>query len=333
MLDGRSAKAQSATDWAVFKQRFVTPDGRVVDTGNNGVSHSEGQAYGMLFAVSNNDQPTFDSLKDWTSRVLRHRTDALHSWRYVPNAANHVPDTNNATDGDLGIALALSRAATRWGRSDDTTAAVAIAQDIRRYLIVNAARRLVLLPARLGFATKAAVTVNLSYYNFVAFSEMARIDPSPLWMLLGADGLSLIGEARFGRWQLPPDWLTISSAGVIGISPRWAPLSSFDAIRVPLNLVWDRSLSATVSGAFGAFWTTAAAYQPAWANLVTDQVSPYPAPSGLVAVRDITLLSPGYAPSLPSVAEAPDYYSASLILLSQLAWRESQSAGGTGTSQ
>src|ERR1700710_705540 len=131
MLDGRSAEAQSSADWAGFKQRFVTSDGRVVDTGNNGVSHSEGQSYGMLFAVFNDDQATFDSLKNWTSRVLQHRADALHSWRYVPNSANHVPDTNNATDGDLGIALALSRAATRWGRPEDTTAAVAIAQDIR----------------------------------------------------------------------------------------------------------------------------------------------------------------------------------------------------------
>jgi endo-1,4-beta-D-glucanase Y len=329
VLPAYSAIAQGVSDWAAFKQRFVLPEGRVVDTGNNGVSHSEGQSYGMLFAVANNDRPTFDLLKTWTAHVLRRPTDALHAWRYLPDSQNAVPDKNNASDGDLLIALALSRAAALWGRPEDAAAALAIARDIRRYLIVNAAQRLVLLPARDGFVEKSGPIVNLSYYNFVAFAELGRLDPSPLWTLLAADGKSLIADARFGRWQLPPDWLTVGSTGAVSISSRYPPLCSFDAIRVPLNLVWSRSLTPMVSTAFGGFWTTGAAYQPAWANLMTDQVSPYPAPSGLVAVRDITLATPGQAPALPSVAAAPDYYSASLIMLSQLAWAES-AAGASG---
>ena len=38
--------------WAAYKTRFFQPEGRIVDTGNGGVSHSEGQGYGLLLAAS-----------------------------------------------------------------------------------------------------------------------------------------------------------------------------------------------------------------------------------------------------------------------------------------
>ena len=39
------------SDWAAYRDRFVLADGRVVDDGNGGISHSEGQGYGLLLAV------------------------------------------------------------------------------------------------------------------------------------------------------------------------------------------------------------------------------------------------------------------------------------------
>ncbi|SUB19146.1 Minor endoglucanase Y precursor [Pantoea agglomerans] len=44
-----SAQA-SASGWETFKSRFVTSEGRITDTANNNVSHTEGQGYGMLLA-------------------------------------------------------------------------------------------------------------------------------------------------------------------------------------------------------------------------------------------------------------------------------------------
>ena len=43
--------------WRAYKARFVTAQGRVVDTANGLVSHSEGQGYGMLLAVAADDRP------------------------------------------------------------------------------------------------------------------------------------------------------------------------------------------------------------------------------------------------------------------------------------
>ena len=317
-------------DWLSFKSRFLLPDGRVIDTGNGDVSHSEGQSYGMLFSVAFGDQPAFDLISGWTTRHLARGTDALHIWRYLPDRRNHTPDHNNATDGDLVIAMAFNRAALLWGRQDSAQAAAAIAHAIRTLLVANAGSRLVLLPAVNGFAKQSAMIVNLSYYNFVAFRELGLIDASPLWQLLALDGMSLMQSARFGRWLLPPDWLSVPlNDGPPAVASGWPPLCSYDAIRVPLNLAWAQNLTPAISQSFASFWTTAAPYQPAWANLATNTVSPYAAAGGLVAVRSVTMANEPQMglPALPSVQQCTDYYSSALTLLARIAWAESHGGG------
>jgi endoglucanase len=207
---------------------------------------------------------------------------------------------------------------------------LAIARDIRDLLIVNAGSRVVLLPGLNGFAKKTAIIVNLSYYNYVAMRELGAIDSSPLWQVLELDGLALMQAARFGRWQLPPDWLSVPLSGAdVAVAPGWPPLCSYDAIRVPLNLTWAQVLPQDVGSSFASFWTTAASYQPAWANLTTNAVSPYAAAGGLVAVKSVTMANEPQMglPALPSVQECTDYYSASLTVLSRIAWTESHGGG------
>lgn len=318
--------APTAPNWLSFKRRFISSEGRVIDTGNNNISHSEGQSYGMLFALTFDDRATFELINQWTRTNLKRPTDALHIWRWLPNKDDHTPDQNNATDGDLVIAMALLRAADRWGVPDYKASALTIATDIRNKLIANAGSRLVLLPGINGFVGKSALTVNLSYYNFVSFRELGAVDASPLWEVLSLDGMALIQTARFGRWSLPPDWLSVpKTSGVVGIANGWPPLCSYDAIRIPLNLVWAQMLPPEVAASFTSFWTTAAAYQPAWANLRINTVSDYAATGGLVAVKAITTAaSPQLGlPALPSVAECVDYYSSALSILARIAWIES----------
>lgn len=133
-------------EWEAFKRRFLDPSGRVIDTGNGGCSHTEGQGWGMLFAVAFDDPDTFDLLYGWTSRHLRRGYDALHSWRYQPNAPVPVADRNNATDGDISIAAALWRASRRWNRPDCARVAASMARDILALLVTRAGPRTVLLP-------------------------------------------------------------------------------------------------------------------------------------------------------------------------------------------
>ena len=102
-----------ADGWRQYKERFVTSDGRVVDNANGGISHSEGQGYAMLIAERLNDRPTFEAIWRWTQGNLFVRGDGLAAWQWSPQSP-HVTDHNNATDGDLFMAWALTEASDKW---------------------------------------------------------------------------------------------------------------------------------------------------------------------------------------------------------------------------
>ncbi len=327
----RACSAEDLAEWDIFKRRFVTAEGRVLDTGNGSVSHSEGQGWGMLFAVAFDDQTCFDQLVGWTARNLRRPGDSLHAWRYLPQAANKVPDRNNATDGDLFIAAALSRAARRWGRPDHAQAATAIAQDVLRLLVREAGPRTVLLPGAYGFEQAGQLTVNPSYYAFPMLEELASLVPSPLWARLHAGGLALLADGRFGAWRLPPDWMRVDrTTGALSPHPDWPARFSYDAIRVPLYLAWSGQLPSAAGSSFAAYWNNSLPVPPAWVDLYTNTTANYPAPPGMIAVARIATnaAQPNMKPSLPggfpALRASPDYYSAALILLSRLAWQESR---------
>ena len=318
-------------EWQEFKGRYVLPDGRVIDTGNSGNSHTESQGLGMLFAVAFDDPQTFDSILAWTAAHMRRPYDRLHAWRYQPNLAYPVADWNNATDGDLFIATALIRAAKKWGRPDHAQAASAIARDVLRLLVREAGPWLVLLPGVEGFDFSDNLTLNPSYYLFPFFSELAEVAPSGAWARLHQDGLRLMEAGRFGQWRLPPDWLRVSKAdGALMPHPHWPPRFSYDAIRVPLWLAWSNAPDSGTQRAFAA-WMAAHTVPPAWVDLVTDATAPYPASPGMLAVGRFATagqhmsVKPKTADAFPSVRTSPDYYSAALLLLSRMAWQEGRS--------
>ncbi len=159
----RVAPDDGQQEWRAFQARFVKTDGRIIDTGNGGISHSEGQGVGLLFAEHFDDAPTFERILGWTNDVLRCRTDALHAWRYQPAGGGGVTDKNNASDGDILIACALARAGTRWQRPAYTQAATYIARDILTHLVRDDGQRTLLLPGSDGFETADATTINPSY--------------------------------------------------------------------------------------------------------------------------------------------------------------------------
>jgi endoglucanase len=312
--------------WSLFRAKFVTDEGRVIDTANGNVSHSEGQGWGLLFAVSFNDKKTFESIFRWTAATLRRPHDRLHAWRFTPAAFPPVADLNNATDGDIFIAAALARAAAQWGHDEYAATADAISRDILASLVRRVGSRLVLLPAISGFERPDGTVINLSYYAFPFLSDLARTTASPKWAPLLNDGLSLITEGRFGKWMLPPDWLLLDRANHLQPAPGWPPRFSFDAIRIPLWLVWSRRLPSTLYQPFHAFWTSRSGPDvPAWADLTNNETSSYPAPLGMQAVMRLTEAAATHTvPDLPPIGAATTYYDAALLLLSHLAFREAR---------
>jgi len=314
LLAGCSSENQ---EWRQYQARFITPAGRIVDNGNDGVSHSEGQGYGMLLAVAAGDKRAFIRIWDWTRQHLQVRGDHLFIWRRRPGVSLEAEDSNNATDGDLLIAWALLEGADRWQRDDWRGEALDIGKDLKRAVVRSWQGRPVLLPGKDGFEHGERLILNLSYWVYPALSRLAELDPDPVWGKLIDSGLALTGKARFGPWKLPPDWL---EAGKTLLPWRERqPRFGYDAVRIPLYLVWGRQADAAQLQPFLQFWQGFDGFVPPWIDLQADCMAAYAAPAGIRAIRHLTRYSTGEATWFHPPEMDEDYYSATLVLLSRLA--------------
>lgn len=312
--------ALDAQDWQTYKQRFIAAEGRVIDTGNGGISHSEGQGYGLLLAFEHGDRETFQNLWQWTRANLQVRNDKLFIWRKRPNVDLKDEDHNNASDGDMLIAWALWKAGQQWQQPDYRNAADAIIADIKQKLIVSWHGLSVLLPGEQGFVKDDATTINLSYWIFPALRAFAEADPDPVWQRLGDSGLTLLQQARFGRWQLPPDWLRLTAANTQ--EPANNKRFGYDAVRIPLYLILGGMETQTLAK-FADYWSFYQGYTPAWIDLSENVIDGYGASTGMIAVKQLTLWRNGRAQaiSLPALDAEQDYYSSTLLMLSKLGAR------------
>lgn len=224
--------------WRAWSASHLTNDGRVVDGPQSNVSHSEGQGYGMTLAVRFGDDKTFRRMFGWTERRLAVRPDALLAWRWFPDAANQTPDRNNASDGDLFYAWALTLAAEAFGERAYAIRAKDIATDLaERCIAANpTGRGRVLLPAADGFATERGVTINPSYYMPRAMKEVAQATGVDELAACAEDGDQLLREVSENG--LTPDWVALSSTGW-RIPDAVRGRSGYEALRVPLFLTWS----------------------------------------------------------------------------------------------
>lgn len=310
----------AASLWAVFKQRFVTSEGRITDTDNGSISHSEGQAWGLLFAEMQNDGAAFDLILRWTRANLAIRGDRLLAWRFRP--ALGVDDINSATDADLFFAWALLRADRRWPGRGLRALAGGVAADILRVSCRQFEGRTLLMPGAWGFDHADHIVINPSYYVFPALEAMASAFPHPAWAALIQEGDRLMAEARFGRWGLPADWVTLRRrGGPTEPQPGRGDRFGDDAVRIPLYLAWSGRWGAAPIAAAGRFWSEPEhPFQPAWVRLSNNAVAPYPASAGVAAIR--ALLSPGAPPPRDPAAQDAGYYSNCLSLLAECAAAE-----------
>lgn len=319
--------AGATTPWHALKARFLSADGRIVDSVNGGISHSEGQAWGMLLAARHGDAEAFDRIRGWTIDTLAIRPDSLLAWRYRPGSGGGVDDLNNATDADLYHAFALLVAERRWPGRDHGVRARRVAADILRLTRRRIGSRTLLLPGAIGFETPQHFEINPSYFAFPAIDALATAFPDQGWAAIAADAEMLLAEARYGAFGLPPDWLRIDRA-TFTLSPvaRRGHLFGYDAIRVPLNLAWGNRRAHPVLHAAARFWSHASFDRvPAWICLQTGRVSPYPAGAGVLAIAWLILAQRagwGRLAAMPAVETATHYYDAVLAMLAREAWSD-----------
>jgi endoglucanase len=303
-------------DWSQFKSTYLAPDGRIIDTGNGGVSHSEGQSYGLIFAQAADDHEAFGRIWSWTQANLKRPTDSLFAWRYDAAATPPVADHNNATDGDIMIAWALLRAGKQWRNADYLKASEDVRASILRILVKPIGKRSVLLPGVEGFDVGDNVIVNPSYYIWPALDAFEAEDGKSIWGDIIKGGQELLEGARFGASNLTPDWIEITPANTVFPAVGHEPRFGFDAVRVPLYLAW--TARSQLVEPFKTYWKlllTNNSVIPAWIDLNTGTVANYPlSTGGLELARFVVGLSPG-----PPNKSKQDYYSSALGHLTSLA--------------
>lgn len=304
-------------DWRHFKTRFYRNDGRIIDTGNHQISHTEGQGFAMLFAVAADDHQAFATIWKWTKTHLENPRTHLFYWRYDPNLTSPISDHNNASDGDTLIAWALLKAGQQWNQPEYTRASEQITNALLQYVVINHGEKLILLPGVYGFNTKSEVILNPSYFIFPAWRAFALHFHKKKWWQLLENGQELIDTMRFGKIQLPTDWVKLSDDGSLSPAHRWPARMSYDAIRIPLYLYWDQPDSAQLKPWASWFSRYSRNNFPAWINVLTGETAGYAMNGGLLAVRD--LITKQITPTDVQVNPTDDYYSAALKLLTSLA--------------
>lgn len=304
--------AAAPVSWSAFGRRFLDPSGRVIDNGNRGVSHSEGQGYGMVMAAFAGDRAGFTQLWEWTRTTLL-RPEGLLAWRYDPAATPPVGDPNNAADGDILVAWALGLAGTRWNQPAWLAQAAAMRAAILSRATVSLAGRRLLLPGVAGFAEGGRATLNPAYYVWPALDAFHQLAPGEGWDTIIADGTWLLTQARFGQHQLPTDWVELAADGSLRPAPGRSPWFGFDAVRVPLYAqLGGRSGLARPAVEFWQARRGAGQMIPAWVDVTTGATADYAGSAGVEAI--VALTAGGTAPA----ALSEDYYAAVLQVLATL---------------
>lgn len=223
--------------WELYRQKFVTPEGRVIDDVNGGISHSESQGYGLLLACLAGDRSSFARILGFTRTELLIRDDGLAAWRWDPKASPHVTDVNNASDGDLLIAEALRCAGARWSMPAYTAAARQIARSLAKVALLKRGGETWLMPGATGFAEKDrpdGPVINPSYWVFEALPALAQLTGDQSWTQVQATGLRLLDT--LAKAKMPaPEWVSVKSAArpADGFPAQFG----YNAIRIPLYLM------------------------------------------------------------------------------------------------
>ncbi len=234
--------------WSTFVQYFIQPDGRVLDASTpQKHTSSEGQSYGMFFALVANDAARFGQLWRWTVDNLLggHVEGRLPAWFWgqAPDGSWRVLDDNSASDADLWIVYSLLEAARLWQRPDyERDARLLLAEVERREVAEVPGLGTMLLPGERGFVhdegknenRRLSWHFNPSYQPLPVLRRLAAAAPAGPWGRIADNTLTLLQQST-PPGGFAPDWVAYtidaSGQGRFGPHPTKTDLGSYDAIR------------------------------------------------------------------------------------------------------
>ncbi len=222
--------------WQRFKQLYVSQDGRVMDASvPQLITTSEGQSYGLLFALVANDRDGFDTLLGWTQNNLA-RGDlrrALPAWQWgrAPDGSWGVLDANPASDADLWIAYSLIEAGRLW--CDERLAVLGrdlAARILREEVTLIPGLGVTLLPGPKGFVEQQTWRLNASYLPIQVLRALARNDAQWRAVLESSEQVILASAPR----GFAADWVQYRRGSGFITDRTTHGTGSYNAIRVYL---------------------------------------------------------------------------------------------------
>jgi endo-1,4-beta-D-glucanase Y len=224
--------------WERFAQRFITPEGRVVDRTFGGKSTSEGQAYGLFFALVAGDRRLFERIRRWTSAELAAGKlgETLPAWLWArrEDGSWGVKDSNAASDADLWLAYTLLEAGRHWQEQRYSDQGRALLRSIAAREVVELdGGRSLLLPGPYGFDLGGGrYRFNPSYLPGFLFLALGTYDPAGPWERIWATYQEL--APQMFPAGVAPDLCIIDRHGRVFVDRETAAVGSYDAIRVYL---------------------------------------------------------------------------------------------------
>jgi endo-1,4-beta-D-glucanase Y len=235
-----SCAAPAWPRWQQFKRDFISPEGRVIDVGStDSRTVSEGQSYGLFFALVADDRTAFDSILNWTEAHLAQGdlTAHLPAWLWGRSDSGQwgVLDANASSDADLWIAYALLEAGRVWQERSYTARGAVLAKRVLDEETANVpGLGLTLLPGPVGFHPAPDVwRVNPSYSPpQVVRGIGTRLPDDARWTrLLDSTGRVLLDTAPHG---FSPDWALYRARHGFAPDAQTQAESAYNAIRVYL---------------------------------------------------------------------------------------------------
>jgi endoglucanase len=235
--------AQEWPLWETWANRYVQDDGRMLSSSMEANhSTSEGQSYGMLFALIGNDQARFEHLWAWTRANMlgSQLSTRLPGWLWGQGKDGRwqLQDANSASDADLWIVYSLLEAARLWQRPEYRVDALQLLKTIEANLVVTLpGLGKMLLPGPEGFVQPDHLwRLNPSYLPRPLLQRLAKEQPKGPWKEIADNTVKLIrGSSPRGYVA---DWVgyrgTSAQSGLFVVDPVKGGLGSYDAIRVYL---------------------------------------------------------------------------------------------------
>ncbi|HAZ8060157.1 TPA: cellulose biosynthesis cyclic di-GMP-binding regulatory protein BcsB [Escherichia coli] len=220
--------------WEQFKKDYISQEGRVIDPSDaRKITTSEGQSYGMFFALAANDRAAFDNLLDWTQNNLAQGSLKEHLpawlWGKKENSKWEVLDSNSASDGDVWMAWSLLEAGRLWKEQRYTDIGSALLKRIAREEVVTVpGLGSMLLPGKVGFAEDNSWRFNPSYLPPTLAQYFTRFGAP--WTTLRETNQRLLLETAPKGFS--PDWVRYEKDKGWQLKAEKTLISSYDAIRV-----------------------------------------------------------------------------------------------------